>query len=81
MGDYIAESVTTVFSSEVTKPACINISILDDSIGEPLESFTVHFQPNDPRVTIRGSNSIDITIQDNDGMYLIKVCIHCIHDH
>lgn len=45
----------------------MNISIIDDSIGEPYEHLTVVVEPHEPseRITIL-NGVINITIQDNE---------------
>ena len=62
--NFSPESVT----SEMRLVVPINISIIDDDLGEPLEVFYVVVESADSaRVTINGGQvNISITIQDNE---------------
>lgn len=48
---------------------CFNISIIDDSIVEPNQSFMVILSSSDTNVTIDNQQLL-VTIIDNDGKFL-----------
>lgn len=67
--DYLPNSMTLTFlpgSSQV--PQCIEISTVNDTVLENIESFTVVFSSQSSVM----SESAVVSIQDNDGQYL-----HC----
>ena len=65
--DYTAGTMTapSLVSMSSTVMACVNISITDDSTGEPFEQFSVMVEAVDPRITII-NGTITIIIQDNE---------------
>ena len=46
---------------------CVTITITDDSITEPEETFSVILVPVSDFVTIRGVSSSSVVIEDNGG--------------
>ena len=68
--DFTSEPVLVTFTPE-TAPLQVNlnITIMDDAHGEPLERFEVVISSNDSRVTINGGR-ITIIIQDNEGIVI-----------
>ena len=82
--DYLAEVVHTTFTpaaavgtAPVQVQVHINITIIDDNQGEPLERFRVIITSPDARVSILGGG-ITVTIKDNESMsyklYYMETC-------
>ena len=51
---------------EVVSRQCVNVSITDDGITEPEETFSVTLVPVSDFVTIRGISSSSVVIEDDD---------------
>ena len=62
--DYSAGSITLPFNASVAV-SCVDVGIVDDSIAENSETFTVRIGTTEPRVTLR-PNEGEVTILDND---------------
>ena len=68
--DFAYERVMMTFTPE-TAPLQVNlnITVMDDAEGEPLERFEVVISSPDRRVTINGGR-MTIIIQDNEGIVI-----------
>ena len=62
--DYSAGSITLPFNASVAV-ICVDVGIVDDSIAENSETFTVRIGTTEPRVTLRPDEG-EVTIVDND---------------
>jgi hypothetical protein len=50
---------------------CLTLSIIDDILGEDSEQFVMYFENITSKLATVGANdTICITIQENDGMYI-----------
>ena len=59
---------------------CLNLSIIDDTLGEDSEQFEVYFENIPSELAIAGANdTICITIQENNGMYNYTVVLLSIN--
>ena len=57
--------------SRVNDEQCYNVTIIDDILIEPSESFLVEFNiTGGSDITVMIDNQTEITIQDNDGILL-----------
>ena len=71
--DYSATdySITSTFPVDTTVGStpqqCIQLIIIDDTIGESSESFTISLASSEPRVVINGNSVTTVTILNNDG--------------
>ena len=61
----ITNANTTLDFSDAISRNCINITVVDDGIPEPEESFTVSLSVNEPYVALR-HDSTTIVIEDDD---------------
>ena len=57
--------------SKIGQISCETVSIIDDSITEPTENFTLEIKPRD-EVTILLNSTLVVTIKDNEGIYFIN---------
>ena len=62
--DYTALDIQLTF--EVVSRQCVNVSITDDGITEPEETFYMTLVPVSDFVTIRGISSSSVVIDDDD---------------
>ena len=62
--DYTALDIQLTF--EVVSRQCVNVSITDDDITEPEETFSVTLVPVSDFVTIRGISNSSVVIEDDD---------------
>ncbi len=64
--DYVNETATITFDPINLEPIiCERISLIDDLINEPTETFFVDLSTNDPAIMFE-NNSATVTIIDND---------------
>ena len=70
--DYESLETQIIFDSGSTE--CVDITVTDDNITEPEESFSVTLEAVSDFVTF-GTNSSTIVIHDNDGKCVI-ICSH-----
>ena len=72
--DYIPSNFTLIFtpSNMMKSRQCVQIEIIDDSLAEFWEVFTVLLSTNSSAVDLT-LNKFDIYISPNDGK---KMCIH-----
>ena len=64
--DFDQLATTLVFQPGSSTQQCANISIIDDSISEDMETFQAHLNSTDPAVILERATTT-ITIVDNDG--------------
>ena len=76
--DYSATdySVTRTFQTYVTVGSryqqCLQLNIINDTIGETTESFTVHLSSSNSRVMIQNGQSVaTVIIVDDDSEYAV----------
>ena len=62
--DYV--SLTTELTFEVMSTQCVTITITDNDVTEPEETFSVTLVPVSDFVTIRGISSSSVVIEDDD---------------
>ena len=62
------------FDGIVSQHKCLEIEVIDDSLPEDLEVFTLLFSTNDPTVYII-TQRFDVFIRSNDGKYQQHACI------
>ena len=62
--DYTALDIQLTF--EVVSRQCVNVSITDNGITEPEETFSMTLVPVSDFVTIRGISSSSVVIEDDD---------------
>ena len=62
--DYTALDIQLTF--EVVSRQCVNVSITDDGITEPEETFYMTLVPVSDFVTIRGISSSSVVVEDDD---------------
>ena len=64
--DFDQLATALVFQPGSSTQQCANITIIDDSISEDVETFQAHLSSTDPAVTLERATTT-ITIADNDG--------------
>lgn len=70
--DFIGGSFSRSVDTSSSRMVCINTSIIDDTVVEEVESFTVSVSTTDTAVTISPSSATVIII-DNDGEFCILI--------
>ena len=66
--DYDPHSMTSMVVT--CERQCVNITIVDDTVVETLETFAVTLERNDTRVTLHPADG-QVKISDNDGGLII----------
>ena len=75
-GDYTAVTPQHLTFTSAPDQMCITVSISNDGVVEPTESFTVTLSSTDPAVQLP-QPSTSVTIFDSTGKYLLSVCSGC----
>ena len=71
--DFTSVTAQLIFQpSQADVPQCEDVPILEDTILETNEFFTVELSTTDP-VVILSPQSATVTITDNDSMYIVPV--------
>ena len=67
--DYTAVSITHTFASPMTSPSTFSslVTILDNSVVEPCEDFTVTLTSSSVRTVFNGASSRSVIIHDDEG--------------
>lgn len=66
--DYARTDVVVTFDPTSSSSSCFDVSVLDDSIVEPNEGFSLELTTNDTAALLP-ILSVSVTIVDNDGKW------------
>lgn len=75
--DYIILNTTLTFGPSHPEQQCVQIAIVDDSLAEGLEQFTVEFTATSSAVNVTNS-TLKIFIEPNDCKCQNSICVVCV---